>query len=277
MIVLLAAIGIMSAMPQEAELIRSEIKDQRVTHVGCREFVEGIFEGKEVVFALSGVGKVSAATTAALMIAQFGVEEIVFTGVAGGGKGVQIGDIVIGHTYLQHDMDARPVFPQFFILSLGKQKLFANADRVDEMRRAAIRYFESGISFPSLGIVSPKVHEGVIVSGDQFVISSHHHKAIVDRVQDVLPNGFQAIEMEGAAVAQVCHELKIPFIVVRAISDQADHSAPVDFQVFMEQVASHYSFGILKEYLKKSFPCEKTATKRDRKTTTEKMQRQEFP
>jgi len=247
MIALLAAIGIMSAMDQEAALIRDTIQEKEIVQVGCREFIKGTFEGVPVVFTLSGVGKVSAATTAALLIAKFGVDEIVFTGVAGGGKGVEIGDVVIGHTYLQHDIDTRPFFPQFYVHSLSKQTLPADQKLIARMKAAADRFFANGIAFPSLGILNPQVREGVIVSGDQFVGAAHHEK-IVDSTKDVLPNGFHAIEIEGAAVAQVCNELEVPFVVLRAISDKANHEAAVDFLTFMDQVASLYSHGILKEY-----------------------------
>jgi adenosylhomocysteine nucleosidase len=250
MLSILAAIGIMSALNQEAALILDQMKDKETVQIGCKEFVQGTFEEVPVVFTLSGIGKVSAATTATLLIAKFDVEGIVFTGVAGGGSGTEIGDVVIGHTYLQHDIDIRPIFPQFYIFSLNQQTLKADEDLLFKMKAAADQFFLQGISFPDLGIYNPKVHEGVIASGDQFVISTSHHHSISENVRTVLPGGFQAIEMEGAAVAQTCHELKVPFVVLRAISDRADHAAPVDFLTFTDQVASFYSFGILKEFFK---------------------------
>ena len=247
---ILAAIGIMSALNEEAALILDEMKDKETVHIGCKEFVTGTFENVPVVFTLSGIGKVSAATTATLLISKFEVEGIVFTGVAGGGVGTEIGDVVIGNTYLQHDIDIRPIFPQFFIFSLNQQTLQADQKLLASAKAAAERFFQRGIAFPELGIEHPRVHEGVIASGDQFVVNSSHHKAIMDNVQAILPQGFQAIEMEGAAVAQTCHELRVPFVVLRAISDKADHLAPVDFLTFTDKVASFYSLGILKEFCK---------------------------
>jgi len=247
MIAILAVIGIMSALADEAHLILDKMEHKETVQIGCKEFVKGRFEETPIVFTLSGIGKVSAATTATLLISQFDVESIVFTGVAGGGAGTEIGDVVIGHTYLQHDIDIRPIFPQFYIFSLNRQALSADDLLFDMMKTAADRFFEQGISFPDLGIHSPKVHAGVIASGDQFVYDPVHHETIAESVREVLPDGFQAIEMEGAAVAQVCHELQVPFIVIRAISDKADHSAKVDFLNFTQKVASLYSYGILKE------------------------------
>lgn len=250
MISILAALGIMSAMTDEAHLILEKMEGKETIQIGCKEFVTGVFEEEPIVFTLSGIGKVSAATTATLLISRFDVESIVFTGVAGGGAGTEIGDVVIGHTYLQHDVDIRPIFPQFYIFSLDRQALNADDDLFGLMKTAADRFFESGISFPHLGIHSPKVHPGVIASGDQFVYNPIHHETIAENVRRVLPGGFQAIEMEGAAVAQVCHELHVPFVVMRAISDKADHSAKVDFFNFTQEVASLYSYGILKEFIR---------------------------
>ena len=243
-------VGIMCAMQQEAESILCRIGDKEVVQVGARQFIKGTFDEVPVVLSIAGVGKVSAAVTATLLKTQFGVDEIIFTGVAGGGKNTSIGDIVVGSSYLQYDLDPRPHFPQFHILSLNTQLIHANADLVLKMTAAANRYFEEGISFPWLNITEPKVHTGTIVSGDQFIGDSISHEKIAHSTKKLLPNGFLAIEMEGAAVAQVCEELGVPFIVVRAISDKADHLAAVNFQTFIDQVARGYSIGVLVEYLK---------------------------
>lgn len=249
--VFLALIGIMSAMPQEGHLICNTIEEKKVTQVGNREFVEGSFEGVPVVFCLAGVGKVSAAVTATMLKERFHVDEIIFTGVAGGGKETAIGDIVVGSSYLQHDLDLQPIFPEFYIYSLGTQVLEADDDRVSKMTDAANRFLNKGISFPDLNILSPKALQGIILSGDQFISCPLKHQDIASRTKKVLFKDFHAIEMEGAAVAQVCKELGIPFIVVRAISDKADEEASVNFPVFIERVASQYSLGVLQEYFQK--------------------------
>jgi len=241
----------MSAMPQEALSILEKIEDQEVVCVGGKQFTRGTFENTPVVFTLAGVGKVSAAITATLLHSKFGVEEIIFTGVAGGGSKTAIGDVVVGNSYLQHDLDLRPVFPQFHIFSLNTQLVHAQSEIVENMTQAAKRFFQKGISIPSLSIKDPSVHQGAIVSGDQFINNLDHHERIALSTKDLLPNGFHAIEMEGAAVAQVCVELNIPFVVVRSISDKADHHAGINFQDFLDEVAGQYSLGILTEYLQK--------------------------
>ncbi|MBS0620894.1 MAG: 5'-methylthioadenosine/adenosylhomocysteine nucleosidase [Verrucomicrobia bacterium] len=248
--IFLASIGIMSAMPQEGHLICDAIQEKKVVQVGNRDFVQGTFEGIPVTFCLAGVGKVSAAVTATILRERFHVDEILFTGVAGGGKETEIGDIVVGHTYLQHDLDLQPIFPEFYIYSLGTQTLQADQDRICKMMAAANRFLNSGISFPDLNILEPKAIEGIILSGDQFISCPLRHQDISNRTQKVLSADFHAIEMEGAAVAQVCKELAIPFVVVRTISDKADQSANIDFPLFIERVANQYSLGILKEYFR---------------------------
>lgn len=245
MFTLLAAIGIMSAMPHEADSILDHMQDKKTVVIGNREFTKGTFHKTPVIFSLAGIGKVAAATTATLLISEFDVDQIIFTGVAGGSNKTNIGDVVIGESFVQHDLDLRPVFPQFYIFTLGKQKLEADKTLVTSMKNAATRFVGREKIF---GIENPTVHTGTIVSGDQFISSDKDHQKIVQSTQTVLPDGFHAIEMEGAAVAQVCTELHIPFVVIRAISDKANQEADIDFATFMEKVASRYSLGILQIY-----------------------------
>jgi adenosylhomocysteine nucleosidase len=141
-------VGIMSAMPQEASSILSKIRNQEEVYVGKRKFIKGIFETTPIVFTLAGIGKVSAAATAALLHSEFKVKEIVFTGVAGGGDRCSIGDIVIGSSYLQHDLDLRPIFPQFHIYSLDTQLVYANADLVQKNDTNSLSIFTARCCFP---------------------------------------------------------------------------------------------------------------------------------
>lgn len=257
--IILCCFGIISAMQQEAALIQENIINPTTVQIGDRQFTKGTFEGIPVVFALAGVGKVSAAITTTLLITQFEADKILFTGVAGGGQNTSIGDIVVGSSYLQHDLDLRPVFPQFYIFSLGTQFIDATPDLVQGVKAAAERFLKrEQTSFLKLGIQNPSVHKGTILSGDQFISSAEQHKQIAGSTKELLPDGFLAIEMEGAAVAQVCQELKVPFVVVRSISDKANHDAGIHFQTFMEQVAGHYSLGVLKEYFQGLPPSDKS-------------------
>lgn len=244
-------------MPQEIALLQRDLQHPRVQTRGMRQYLQGTLYGKEVVLVFSRCAKVAAASTVTTLIEVFGVDLVVFTGVAGAmDPDLEVGDVVIGTLLVQHDLDARPLFRRFEVPLLDKITFEAPASLVSLARRSAQQYLHthlySELSAPALqafGIKSPKVREGLIVSGDQFIASPEIltglRKALL---QAHLPPA-QCVEMEGAAVAQVCHEHGIPLIVLRAISDRADHSAAVDFIPFVEQVASHFTCGIVKELI----------------------------
>lgn len=242
--------GIVSAMQQELSAVLARMPDEQRQRVAGRDFWVGHWHGHDVVAVLSRVGKVAAATTAAVLIERFGVDRIVFTGTAGGlGDGVRVGDLVLADGFVQHDMDASPLFPRFEV-PLYKQSRFAT----DAALSAALgRAARSAIASPAavLGadavsefdLHAPRVHEGLIASGDRFVATGAGSQALRQALPDAL-----AVEMEGAAVAQVCHDYGLPFAALRTISDRADDAAHVDFMRFIDQVASHYSAAILESY-----------------------------
>jgi len=247
--------GILGAMPQEVALMARSMTVHRTTEAGLRTFYEGEWAGQEVVLVLSRVGKVSAAVTTLLLIERFGVSHIVFTGVAGAvDRRLRIGDVVIADRLIQHDMDARPLFPRFEIPLLAKTDFPATLHA--ETFAAAERYFAE--TFPHHvspekcavhGITQPAVYQGLTISGDQFVADPAKTAAL----EEALP-GALCTEMEGAAVAQVCHEMgSIPFAVIRVISDQADHAAAIDFLRFINDIAEHLTGGIVQTLLE-SFP-----------------------
>ena len=116
--------AILSALPEEqSSLVEHLAHPQRAMHAG-RAFWRGELHGRPVVLALSGIGKVAAATTATALIERFGVARIVFTGVAGGvGEGVNVGDVVVAQDYIQHDMDASPLFPRWELPGYARTRL----------------------------------------------------------------------------------------------------------------------------------------------------------
>ena len=242
--------GIVSAMQQELSAVLARMPDEQRQRVAGRDFWVGHWHGHDVVAVLSRVGKVAAATTAAVLIERFGVDRIVFTGTAGGlGDGVRVGDLVLADGFVQHDMDASPLFPRFEV-PLYKQSRFAT----DAALSAALgRAARSAIASPAavLGadavsefdLHAPRVHEGLIASGDRFVATGAESQALRQALPDAL-----AVEMEGAAVAQVCHDYGLPFAALRTISDRADDAAHVDFMRFIDQVASRYSAAVLEAY-----------------------------
>jgi adenosylhomocysteine nucleosidase len=233
-----ARIAIVSAMREELHALHDDFSELRAEHVAGRSFHVGMLYGRPVLLVLSGIGKVAAATTAALLLDRFEVEAVLFTGVAGGlGVGVAVGDVVIGDTLLQHDLDASPIFPRWEVPLTGRSRFTADADWSDALARAA-----QGALKTSVG--GPVVHRGLVVSGDRFVSTAAESAALRAALPDAL-----AVEMEGAAVAQVCHDFARPFAVMRTISDRADDSAAGDFARFVAEVASDVTRRVVRAVL----------------------------
>jgi adenosylhomocysteine nucleosidase len=222
-----ARIAIVSAMREELHALHDDFSEQRVERVAGRDFHLGTLHGRPALLALSGIGKVAAATTTALLLDRFEVDALLFTGVAGGlGAGVAVGDVVIGDALLQHDLDASPIFPRWEVPLTGRSRFAADAAWSAALARAARVALATSTG-------GSAVHRGLIVSGDRFVSTSAESAAL----RAVLPDAL-AVEMEGAAVAQVCHDFARPFAVMRTISDRADDNAAGDFARFVAEVAS---------------------------------------
>jgi adenosylhomocysteine nucleosidase len=240
-------IGIMGAMPEEVSSISELMHDVReVQHAG-RRFLEGTIQGVEVVLTFSYCGKVASAITAASLILFFKVEQLIFTGLAGAiADSLNIGDLVISERLYQHDMDARPLFPKYEIPLTGMSSFYSDKNLVKEVTSASEMVFidlKKEIpkeTWERFGIVSPKTLLGSIASGDQFISCEKQAKEILSEQSDTL-----AVEMEGAAVAQVCHDYSVPFVIVRTISDTANHSAHIDFASFLNELAKHYSKSLI--------------------------------
>ena len=244
--------AILSALPEEQSgLLGSLEQARRVAHAG-RAFWLGTLHGQPVVLALSGMGKVAAATTATALIERFGAARIVFTGVAGGvGEGVQVGDVVVAQDYVQHDMDATPLCARWQVPGYSAVRLPCDTTLTAMISGAVSAYLQSaGGHFDSeLLAQPPRLHQGLVASGDQFVSCAQAAGALR---ADLLAAGHDvlAVEMEGAAVAQVCVDYGVPFAAVRAISDRADDEAHVDFPRFIQSVASRYADHIVRGLLR---------------------------
>ena len=244
-------IAIVGAMHEELSAVLALMPDEQQTIVGRRIFWRGHLHGHDVVAVLSGIGKVAAATTATALIERFGVRQIVFTGVAGGlGDGVNVGDVVVAQRFLQHDMDASPLFPRHELPGYGRSTLDADATLTARLVRATESVLHDlPTQLPDtvrqmFGLHAPACHPGLLVSGDRFVATTAESVALRQAVPDAL-----AVEMEGAAFAQVCHDYQVPLAVVRTISDRADDAAHVDFPRFLREVASRYSAAIVEALL----------------------------
>ena len=246
------SIAIMSAMHEENASLIAEMNVVSEDQFGSRTYYTGELSGREVIVVFSHWGKVAAAITATSLISRYNVREILFTGVAGAvDRNLSVGDIVVGDTLFQHDMDASPIIERHEIPLLGRSGIATDTARRNNLVAAAEEFVNDGAfnTFDSAAIeqfklTQPTVHCGDIASGDQFVSEAATGKDIVSRLPTV-----KCVEMEGASVAQVCQAFDVPFTVVRTISDAADEQADIDFQAFVSEVASTYSLEIVKRYL----------------------------
>lgn len=236
-------IAIISALHEELAGLLELMPDEQRTTMAGRQFWRGQLHGHEVVAVLSGIGKVAAATTTALLLERFRPQQLLFTGVAGGlGEGVAVGDIVVGSHYLQHDMDASPLFPRHEMPGYGRSRFAADPALLEVMQQAAedaVAWLPARLDAATrtaFGLQAPRVHSGKIVTGDRFVATAAESRALRAELREAL-----AVDMESGAVAQVCHDFGLPFCAVRTISDRADDAAHVDFPAFLQQVARHYS------------------------------------
>lgn len=239
--------AIVSALHDELASVLALMPDEHRQVVGGREFWVGHLHGQDVVAVLSGIGKVAAATTATLLIQRFGVTRTVFTGVAGGlGQQVRVGDVVLARSFLQHDMDASPIFPRHEVPGYGRARFGADESLADALELACERMLHSlpaqlpHATVQAFGLQAPRLHQGLLLSGDRFVATTAESQSLQSELPDAL-----AVEMEGAAFAQVCHDFGVPLAVVRTISDRADDLAHVDFPRFLREVASRYSGAII--------------------------------
>ena len=214
-------IAVVGAMEQEIELLRESMADVKHVSFGKFSAYEGELAGKRTVLVLSGIGKVNAAVSTSWVIHQFAPDCVINTGSAGGlGKGLKVGDVVIGETVAHHDVDVT-AFGYVWGQVPQLPAVFASDSNLIRQAEKAAQVFEGAA-----------VTQGLIVSGDRFVHSSEGVAEIRSHFPEV-----KAVEMEAAAIAQTCHQLEVPFVIIRAVSDSADEKADVSFEEFLKTAA----------------------------------------
>ncbi len=217
-------LGIIGAMSEEVANLKDCMENVSISTAAGMDFYQGTLAGKDVVIVRSGIGKVNAAVCSQILADRYHVTGIINTGIAGSLRNeINIGDIVLSKDTLQHDMDATG-----FGYSVGQipqmdNSIFQGDSRMIETARECCTRV-----IPEIG-----VHVGRIVSGDQFV-SDRAKKAWLTETFA----GY-CTEMEGAAIAQVAYLNKIPFLIIRAISDKADDSAIMSYEEFEAKAIEH--------------------------------------
>lgn len=227
-------IAVIGAMEEEVVALRESIDNAQTTTIANSEYTTGTYEGKEVVLLKSGIGKTNAAMGTAILLQQFKPDVVINTGSAGGyGDALEVGSIVISDEVRHHDVDARvfgyewgqvPQMPAAYIADAKLQQIAVEA-------------------VAEVGEHKSKV--GLIASGDSFMSDPVR----VAAVQEHFPN-VMAMEMEAAAVAQVCYQFGVPFVVIRALSDIAGKESNISFDEFLPVAAKHSTQVVLKAITK---------------------------
>jgi adenosylhomocysteine nucleosidase len=216
-------IGIIGAMDEEVDLLRSKMADIEEINLAGSEFYNGKIDNQEVVLLKSGIGKVNAAMGTALLIEKFHPDVIINTGSAGGfHKELNVGDVVISTEVRHHDVDVTifgyeygqvPRMPAYFspddnLVSVAEK----SAEKINDIQ----------------------VVKGLIASGDSFMNDPERVELIRSKMPDLY-----AAEMEAAAIAQVAHQFEVPFVIIRSLSDIAGKDSNVSFDQFIETAAKN--------------------------------------
>lgn len=226
--------GIIAAMQEEMQEIKNimtEIEEQNIYEL---TFTKGKISNSEVVLVEAGIGKVNAARVTQILINNFEIEAVINVGSAGAANDeLDIGDIVIGKKLVQHDFDITAFgHPKGFISNIGEY-VESNIDLIEKMEQTIYKIQENEF----------KIKIGTIASGDVFCTEPKMKEKIRMKFQA------DAIEMEGAAIAQVCKLDNIPFIVIRSISDTPNGKNNITFDQYLKK-ASKRCANIILEYLK---------------------------
>lgn len=233
-----AITGILGAFDEEVTYLLTQVQHKKDITIQQVHFTEGTLNGKHVVVAQTGVGKVNAAITTTLMLEHFQPHEIIFTGIAGAlNPQLSPGDLVIGTRVAYHDYGA--IVPDSMVrkptsnpFTLQKNPLYFTCDSA-LVAKARVLSQTIKLEYIKHDTIThqPQIITGTIVTGDVFVSSEQAAQNLQQQLQA------DATEMEGAAIAQVCWQQKIPFIVIRSMSDKANNNAHMDIASFYKIAA----------------------------------------
>lgn len=217
-------IGIIGAMDEEVNILKGQMDNVIIKTIASMDFCEGSLQGKEVVVVRCGIGKVNAAICTQILADLYHIDSVINTGVAGSLRNeIDIADIVLSTDTQQHDVDATGFGYGLGIIPRMESSIF----QADLMLLKLAKEVCTEV-IPEVG-----VHTGRIVSGDQFISDSDKKTWLVENF-----DGY-CTEMEGAAIAQAAYLNQLPFLIIRAISDKADHSAEMTYSEFEAIAIDH--------------------------------------
>lgn len=227
-------LGIIGAMDEEVSMLKEKMTDLTIKQKAGMDFYEGRLNEKDVVVVRSGIGKVNAAICTQILVDEYNVTAVINTGIAGSlNADINIGDIVIATDALQHDVDATGFGYGLGVIPRMETSVFEADKRLRELAKECCERVNKDVT----------VFTGRVVSGDQFISDKAKKQYILDNF-----SGY-CTEMEGAAIAQAAYLNRIPFLIIRAISDKADDSATVDYPTFEAQAIKH-SVNLMLELVK---------------------------
>ena len=226
-------IGIIGAMQSEVEALFEQMTSKEKVEINNLLFYKGQLFGKDVVIVQCGIGKVNAALCTQLLILNFKVSKVINTGIAGAvGEGLKIYDFVVSDAAVYHDFDIR-----FFGYKLGQIPGMPEHFEADKSMADAVIAAFGKTSLSN----EHKITRGLIASGDQFISGGEQKDFIISNFKP------QCVEMEGCAIAHACFANKVPFVIIRCMSDTADDSVK---ETYSEDTASKLSSTFLLEVIK---------------------------
>jgi adenosylhomocysteine nucleosidase len=221
--------GIIGAMEPEVAILKAQLENcKSIEHAGYH-FFQGQLNGTDVVIVQSGIGKVAAALATAILIEKFQPDYVVNTGSAGGfEQSLKVGDIVISSEVRYHDVDLTVFGYEIGQLPANPAAFVPHPALIDAAK--------TGIA--SLQNVQTLI--GLITTGDTFMTADQD----INKARANFPS-MVAVEMEGAAIAQTCHQFKVPFVVIRSMSDIAGKESPSSFEAYLETASLNSSKMVL--------------------------------
>jgi adenosylhomocysteine nucleosidase len=240
-------VAIVGAMPEEIRLLTEALEKKHLIKYKDLEFYTGNLKGQSVVIMKSGIGKVNASYATTILLEKFKIKSVLFTGVAGGlHPNSYPGDLVIAEAVFHHDY-ARDMANEYEVRAtrnIKGQKDNPLLLKTDSVLLNLAKISVRKISFLDVGNRNPKVFTGIIATGDTFINNPKKANWLYENFQAL------AVEMEGAALGQICYQSNIPFLIIRSCSDNANNSAHLDFQTFLKPAAENaikVILGILEE------------------------------